>query len=507
MNRIFKSIALVTVFTLIGQLINFSTQIVVAYLFGADSSMDAFNAAFTLPQYITVAFLGSLGFVFLPVFVDYVSDERIEDAWCVASSTINFTLVIIGIIVLVGMCAPDAVLSLVVPGLPAPTRELAGKLSVILWPSVLANGLIIIFTVIYHSEIKFGWPAFVPIFGSGFGLLITVLMSRTWGIFGFAVGTTAGLFLQVILLAPIIFRSGRYRFSFDWKHLGIQQISRLLFPLVIASVFGKATGVAERYLASSMPVGSISHLNYALRLVSMFSLLLSSGIGAVIFQRMAIDASSGDLRELRRTISTGIRYLWLVVAPVLTIGIVLSLPLVVIVFQRGQFSQTDSILVARLFQVYMLSLAAACIGNVTARGFYVLRDTRTVAWMGGIESILYIIYTTLLARRYGSLGIAFGYVILFNGSLIWQSLILAQKTGRISGKIIIVSVLRTSLAALFGGVTAWGGRQVVSGEWMQVLVGGSVGMMVYIIVLMSLKSSEGRDLAILIAKILSLKGA
>jgi putative peptidoglycan lipid II flippase len=505
MNSAFKSTVLVTVYTLFGQLINFAAQIIVAYLFGAGVSMDAFNAALVLPQYVTVALLGSLGFVFLPVFVGYVSSGMYEDAWRVVSSTINFSILFTGAIVLVGIIAPETTVRLVAPGLPEQTRQIAARLSVILWPSVLANCLIIILTAVHHSERKFGWPALVAVIGAGAGLVVTILLAGTLGVVGFAIGTIAGLLVQVFLLAPIAVHKGRYRFWLEWNHAGTQQVFRLLVPLVLASIFGKATGVVERFLASSLPEGSISHLAYALRLVNMISLFFSSGVSVVVFQKMAADANSDDLQALRRTLSIGIRYLWLLVAPVFAIGISLSLPLVTIIFQRGQFDVQDAVSVARLFQVYMLSLAAASLGNITARGFYVLKDTRTVAWMGGIESVFYILYTTLLTKWLGILGIALGYVILFNGSLVWQSLLIAQKTGGLRGQTVTKSVLRTSLAAVTGGVLAWGVVQWVGGVWSQLLIGGSAGLIAYILVLFGARSPEGQDMLVMLGKAVRVK--
>jgi peptidoglycan biosynthesis protein MviN/MurJ (putative lipid II flippase) len=146
--------------------------------------------------------------------------------------------------------------------------------------------------------------------------------------------------------------------------------------------------------------------------------------------------------------------------------------------------------VAGLLQVYLLALASACLGNVTGRGFYVLKDTRTLAVLGSIESVAYVIYTAILARFLGAAGVALGYVLFFNGSLLWQVIILRYKTGNTGGRTVLSSFVRTGLAALLGSAVAWGMTQSTSNVWIQLLLGGVSGLLVYGAGLWVLQSPE-----------------
>lgn len=69
-----------------------------------------------------------------------------------------------------------------------------------------------------------------------------------------------------------------------------------------------------------------------------------------------------------------------------------------------------------------------------------------------IESVAYVLYTTILARFLGAVGVALGFVFLFNGSLLWQVIILRYKTGNSGGRTVLISFTRTGLAALVGGM-------------------------------------------------------
>jgi len=492
MQKLIRSTLIVTFFAVAGQAIAFVTQIIAAWLFGAGASMDAFLAANAVPQYVVAVLLGSLGVVFVPVFVDYLVKGQGDEAWTVASSIINLCLLSLGALTLLGMLMPDAILRLTAPGLPEVTRQLAIPVAVITWPSILATGVILLLTGIYQSQSHFGWPAAVPVIGAVASLGLMVVLARWWGIIGLAVATTAGFGLQVVLLLPILLRRGRYRLMMKLRHPGVLQVLGLAVPLVLANVVGKSSTLVERFLASSMPEGSISHLGYAFRLLVVGSLLISTGITTVVFPRMAVNVASDDLAGLRHTMSASLRFMWLAVAPATMLGMVLALPLVTIVFQRGQFNAMDTAAVAGLLQVYLLSLPAACLANITGRGFYVLKDTRTVAVLGSIESVAYVLYTAWLARYLGAVGVALGYVLFFNGSLLWQVIIIRYKTGNTGGRTVLSSFARTGLAALLGGAAAWGTTLLLVNMSAQLLLGGVLALVVYLLALYSLGSREAR---------------
>ena len=494
MRKIIQSTALITLFTLVGQGVGFATQMVTAALFGAGAGMDAFLAASAVPQYVIAVLLGSLGFVFVPVFVDYLATGREDEAWQIASSVINLCLLVVGALVVLGILFPDAILRLTAPGLSEATHQQAARIAVITWPAVLATGVVSLLTGIYQSQSRFGWPAAVPVIGAVVNLGLVLILANWLGIIGLAIATTVGIVLQVGLLLPLALKKGHYRFMLNWRHPAVWQVLRLLLPLLLASLVSKSTPLLDRFLASGMPAGSISHLGYAFRIFAILVGLISSGIATVIFPRMAANVTGADFPGLRRSMSAGLRVMWLAIAPVMTIGIVLALPMVSAVFQRGKFSAADAVAVARLLQVYLLALASACLGSVTGRGFYVLKDTKTLAVFGSIESVAYVFYTALLAYFWGAVGVALGYVLLYNGSLLWQVIILRHKTGNLGGRTVLSSFTRTGLAALLGGATAWGVVQATSWVWLQFLIGGVSGLLVYGIGLWILQSSEARQL-------------
>jgi putative peptidoglycan lipid II flippase len=245
-------------------------------------------------------------------------------------------------------------------------------------------------------------------------------------------------------------------------------------------------------VASSLPEGSISHLAYAFKVVALISTLLATGMTTVIFPSMARLVAVGNLYELKRTLSVGLRLMWAVTAPVTALCMVLALPFVTALFQRGAFTPRDAQAVAGLLQWYALALGAMTLGGITGRIFYVLKDTRTVAVMGVLEMLAYVFYTPWLAGQLGARGVALAYCIYFITSLLWHFPVIWYKLGRRGGLGIARSFIRIGLAASVGGTVAWGTARLLPSVWLHLSLGGALGLAAYTAVLLGLGSAEVR---------------
>jgi putative peptidoglycan lipid II flippase len=490
MKNAFRSAVIITLFTFSGQIVLFIAQMVTAAIFGANTEMDAFLAANTLPQYIISVLLGSLGFVFIPFFIDYKAKGSEEKAYQLAISLFNNCILFLLVITILGIIFAKPLLQLTAPGLSPHALEVGVRIAIITWPTIIATGALSLLSSIYQAEKRFNWQAAVPFIGAIVNLVLLLFLARTFGVIGLAIASTCGVVVQVFMLLRIIANRGKYKFALNWQDTGVHQIFKLVAPLIFVAIVTKFTPVIDRYLASGLQEGSISHLNYAFKITAIISVLISTGGATVIFPKMALDASNSDLSALRSTMSFGLRIMWLIIAPVITIGISLSLPVVIILFNRGEFTDADSVAVATLFKIYLIALIAMGLGNVTGKGFYVLKDTKTLAIFGVIETIAYAIYTIFLTKWLGVIGIAIGYVIYFNISLIWQLLILKYKTGGKGVGAIARSFIKTFFAALSGGILAYFVTLCIHNVLLQFVIGGAAGFLSYISILYLLGSQE-----------------
>ena len=490
MKRAFRSALIITIFTFSTQLVLFIGQIIAAAKFGAGSEMDAFLAASTLPQYVITVLLGSLGFVFIPYFIDRKTNGNQEQAYKLAANLFNNSIFFLGLITIMGIVFARPFMMMTAPGLSPQSLDLGVKVSIITWPTVLATGALSLLLSIYQAEKKFSWQAIVPFIGAVIHLILLILLIPSLGVIGLAFASTCGVIVQVILLLRVLIRHDKYQFRLDWGDAEFHQILKLVAPLVLVAIVTKFTPLIDRFLASGLPEGSISHLNYAFKVATVASLLISVGGSTVIFPKIASDVSTFNTNALKGTISFGLRFMWVIIAPVITIGISLSLPMINILFNRGEFTGSDSIVVADLLKIYIVALIGMCLGTVTSKAYYALKDTRTLAVFGIIEAVAYAIYTVYLMKWLGVIGIAIGYMIYFNISLLWQLLILRFKLGNSGGYTLTRSYAITLVAAVVGGGVAYIVVKIASISLVQVAVGGFLGLLSYAMVLFLLNSRE-----------------
>jgi putative peptidoglycan lipid II flippase len=378
---------------------------------------------------------------------------------------------------------------LIAPGLATGTLTLASRMSVILWPTVIFSGAVSLLSSLYQAKGRFTWPAVVPTVGAVVNLgMIVVLVNMSLGVEALATAMLVSLTLQAVLLFPIAF--GRLRIEIDWTNPGLRRVVTLVWPLIVSSLIARLTPVVDRYLASDMTAGTISQLGYAYRIVTLLATFLSSGIATVIFPGMATNVAQGDVGALRKSVSRGFRMMWLVIAPVITIGIALALPITIVVFQRGAFSVADAHSVSRLLQLYLLALVGMCLGNITGRTFYALKRTRLIAILGGVSALAYIGYAPALAHVWGALGVAAACVVLFNFDIAVNAIVIRAITGNKGGWKVIVSLARITIAAVVGGLAAWGVSIQFLNPLIQFLAGGSGGVAMYLLVLVSIRSPE-----------------
>ncbi len=490
MSRLLGPAIIVTLFGLAGPAINFFTQVLISAVFGATAQMDAFLAAVALPQYVITVLVGSLGFVFIPVFIQRTAAKHDDEAWRLASTVLNLCLIVLGVLAAVCMVFAEPLLRVSAPGLSEESLRQAVVVARISWPVIIASGATALLTGIYQAKHRFGWASAVTVIGAGLNMALLLVLAKPFGVKGMAIAATASAAFQAILLLPILF-GGKYRPVLDVRSPGLRQLLFLLTPLILANLLGKSTTIVERYFASNLAVGSISQLGYAAKLLMMMVVIISSGISTVIFPRMAFNGALTDLSAFKKTMSVSLKVMWVLIAPAITVGVVIALPLVTVVFQRGKFTPADALSVSVVLKIYLCSLFGACLGSVTGRAFYALKDTMTIAVIGSIEAVAYIIYTALLARRFGIVGVAWGYVIYFTISVLWQVFVLRFKLGGRGGRDIVISFLRTGGAALLAGGAAWAGSAAAGGGmWAQLLCGMISGGAAYVLFLKLFRSVE-----------------
>nr|WP_271417213.1 lipid II flippase MurJ [Streptomyces lienomycini] len=149
-----------------------------------------------------------------------------------------------------------------------------------------------------------------------------------------------------------------------------QSLAPALFATVLLFALCRQSQVLiERFLASGLPSGAISHLNYAQK-VAQIPMTLSLMLCTVTFPVVARALADGDTERARDRVERDVA----LAACLVLLGaavVVACAPLIVhLLFQRGAFTAADTAATAGVMRVYALGLLGQTVVGALARSYF-----------------------------------------------------------------------------------------------------------------------------------------
>ena len=153
----------ITVLSLLGIFLNFLTQLVVAYYFGASSERDAYFAAMVMPTYISAILTGSIGVIFLPMYVDVKAKKGEQEAVLFLGNSVILTSLISAIIILLSIFFSTELVELTAPGFKGQQTRFTSGLLTILLPTISFQIISNIAGSVLQVQHRFILPALAPV--------------------------------------------------------------------------------------------------------------------------------------------------------------------------------------------------------------------------------------------------------------------------------------------------------------------------------------------------------
>ncbi|MET8412455.1 lipid II flippase MurJ [Streptomyces sp. NPDC005195] len=379
-NRFLAKAALVTIaLSIAGALLGLGRDQALAHLFGAGSATDAFLVAWTLPEFAaTLLIEDGLAFVLVPAFSMAVT-RRAQGAVgdpvraLVAATLPRLTLAVTAVAALLIAGAPYLVEALA-PGLPDP--RLAVDCTRLTATCVFTFGLAGYCSAALRAHRRFVAPAVIYVaYNTGIITAMFVLGGR-WGVRSAALGVAVGGALMVVAQAPSLWRQlRRHEVSVDEAVDGaaVGQARpmdlTLISTVLLFALCRQSQVLIERFLASSLPAGAISHLNYAQKVAQM-PMVLSLMLCTVTFPVVAQAMAEGDTERARVRVE---RDLALVSCTVLlgAAAVVACAPQIIqLLFQRGAFTAQDTAATAAVMRVYAVGLLGHTLVGALVRSYF-----------------------------------------------------------------------------------------------------------------------------------------
>jgi putative peptidoglycan lipid II flippase len=166
-----------------------------------------------------------------------------------------------------------------------------------------------------------------------------------------------------------------------------------------------STELFSKLFGSFLPVGAISWIDYAWRIVMMLVAFFGQAVGVASFPFLSRLAAEQRLDEMNLLFNKTLRYLALVI-PVSALVWVLRHEIVRLLLERFQFTPTDTLMTSQALSGMLLGAVAFTSQTVVNRGFYALQNTLTPAIFGSVAVLLSLPLYWIGAQLMGVLGVS-----------------------------------------------------------------------------------------------------
>ncbi len=378
MKRLARDIAAMALATGISRLFGLGREVVIADHFGATAAYDAFLIAFFIPQFLRQLLAeGALATAFVPVYTRL----RIagEDADRFANNLFSLLLVFYPVVVGIGILSAPYYVPFLASGFPPEKLALAVSIARIVFPFIALIGFGALFMGVLNSHHRFFSASFAPVWfnvGMIIGALFVSLRFPQRPIYGLALGVLIGGGGQLLSQLPSLRAVGvRFRFTLFPIHPGISQLFRRLGPAVLILAVAQVNMLVDNKLASHLGDGSISALQYAMRLFQLPLGVFAVSIATALLPRLSAAEAKGERGRFSRYLGDGIATSALVLLPAMVGLFIVGPDLIRLLFEHGSFQSADTLRTARALSYYVIGLLPYGLVYVQTRACYAVGRT------------------------------------------------------------------------------------------------------------------------------------
>jgi putative peptidoglycan lipid II flippase len=405
---------IVTAAFLLSRVLGWLRTFVIASYFGAQPDLDAYFAAFRIPDAIfQLVAAGALGSALIPVLSGLVAHGEDARAWRVVSTVVNLMLLaLLGVSVVVALAAP-VIIPAVTPGFDAVQTELTVRLSriMLLSPILLALGAVA--TSVLNTVGRFAASALAPVFYNVAIIVAALTLAPVMGVEGLAVGVVVGSLAHLAVQLPqLLRRTGfQYDFRLDLDDSAARQALLLMIPRAIGLGASQITFLVNTTLASIAGAGAIVAYNVAFTVLQIPIGVIGVPLGVVLLPSMSRSLATGAVRDYGRMVVRSLRLLLYVMLFLTAVGMVLRRQAVTLLFNYGRFDERAIDLTANTLLFFLIGLAAHSLIAVLARAFYAGKDTRTPVIAAVISVAVNVAVSLATFGTLGLSGLALGIAV------------------------------------------------------------------------------------------------
>lgn len=381
-----------------------------ARTYGAGIELDAYNAAFVLPELaLDVLVAAGLTAPFVPVF-STLRRRDAEAATRFAQTVLTLAVLVMGAACVALFVVAPWTVAVIAPGFDAQGRELYTELFRLMLLTPILFAASITLGEVLVAERRFLFYALAPILYNAGIAGGTFLLHDAMGIHAAAVGAVAGAGLHLGIRVVGIMRSPvRIRPRLELRSPALREFVGLMVPKMASHPIEPLTFLFFTSVASGLAAGSVTAISFARNFQSVPVSLIGVSIALAAFPGLSATWAAGDRsafgRELRRNALT-IGSLTVLAG----IGLVVVGPLAIeLLLGGGRFDAEDVRLTATVLAAFAVAVPFDALGHLVARGLYATHNTLLAVASAFAGFAVTIVTTLLLVDPLGIVAVPLGF--------------------------------------------------------------------------------------------------
>jgi len=458
----------------ISRLLGLAREVVLAYLFRAGYAMDAFRVAFNVPNLLRDFFAeGTLNAAFIPVFSSEYVEKGKEEALRFANTVLNSLILFVSVVCALCVIFAPWIMKVIAFGFAREPGKIAltWQLARIIFPFLVLIAVSALMMGVLNYFKRFFVPAVAPaLFNIGV-ITCAVLLYRFMPGIGWdpitsvALGVIAGGLLQIIIQIPLLRSVGfHYRFRIDFRHPGLRSVILLVLPVAAGMAATRINVLINIFLATLLEEGSVSYLSYSFRLMQLPIGLFGVAVASVALPRLSEEVSRREMDMVRSTFSYSMRLVFTLTIPAAVLTAVLARPICALLYERGNFTQADTLFTSQALMFYSLTIMGAGASKVLASVFYSLKRPGLPMKISFacVAANIALNLALMWTMRFRAMAFSTSLASILNMALLFAAV--RGVLGPYDAKAIRSTGGRVLTASLLMGGAAWGGYVWLSGR-------------------------------------------
>ncbi len=429
--------------------------------------LGAFLFAFSLPNMLRdMLGEGAVNAALVPVFSatrESCSEQEYRRA---VASVMSLMLLVFAVLTVAGillMPLTPAALNALRPftgrALPQSDAELSELVRLMQWtfPYLFFIGAAVFAMAPLFVARRYGTPSWTPV------LLNVAFIACALGLrhhfenpaWALVIGVWLGGIAQMGVLWWDMFRHvGVVWPSFNLRHTAVAQTVWLLMPVIFGQAAGEVNKLVDRFFAMSLGEEKVLALYISNRLVQLPLAVFGVAVAVAVLPALSKAHTQGDEAQQRSVMLFGLRQSFFLTLPAMAALIVLRVPIIRLLFERGEFGAVATEQAAGALFYAAMGLVSFAWVKVLVQGFYARHDTRTPVIVAACSMALNIALNLALVRPMGYQGLALSTSLSFTVNFVMLYILLNRRGGRLRDAPFVRALLVMIVGAATLGATA-----------------------------------------------------